>query len=162
MWLESTRLRHQLSELFSVLFMRINSYDPITALYYALGCITEDNSNLMKELPRCQFSCKHDHNNICNNTWSAHERTVSARNAAISLTTLAAFYWLISSLFPPSTLPLFHSFPCPFLESFSNLRSERPVLKQGGFHDTLTSDRKCLKGVIGCPFSTSWYDSLVS
>ncbi len=34
-WLESMCLLHQFSELFSVLFMRMNSYDLITALYYA-------------------------------------------------------------------------------------------------------------------------------
>ncbi len=55
-WLESTHLCHQFSELFSVLFMRMNSYDPITALYYARGCITAENSNLMKELPRCPLT----------------------------------------------------------------------------------------------------------
>ncbi len=46
----STHLRHQFSELFSVLFMRMNSYHPITALYYAWGRLTAENSNLMKEL----------------------------------------------------------------------------------------------------------------
>ncbi len=34
-WLMSTCPRHQFSELFSVLFMRMNSYDPVTALNYA-------------------------------------------------------------------------------------------------------------------------------
>ncbi len=48
-WLMSTRLRHQFSELFSVLFMKMNSYHPITALYYAWGRLTAENSNLMKE-----------------------------------------------------------------------------------------------------------------
>ncbi len=34
-WLESKHLRNQFSELFSVLFIRMKSYDPITALHYA-------------------------------------------------------------------------------------------------------------------------------
>ncbi len=37
LWLESMHLPHQFSELFSALFMRMNSYDPITALYYERG-----------------------------------------------------------------------------------------------------------------------------
>ncbi len=44
-WLESTRLRHQLSEIITVLFMRMNAYDPITALYYAWGGLTAEKSN---------------------------------------------------------------------------------------------------------------------
>ncbi len=58
-WLESTHLCHQFSELFSDLFMRMNSYDPVTALYYAWGCIAAEKSNLMKELLRCQFTSVH-------------------------------------------------------------------------------------------------------
>ncbi len=54
-WLESMRLRHQFSEIFSVLFMRMKSYDPITALYYAWGHLTAENSNQMKELQSRQF-----------------------------------------------------------------------------------------------------------
>ncbi len=54
-WLESMRLRHQFSEIFSVLFMGMMSYDPITALYYAWGHLTAENSNQMKELQSRQF-----------------------------------------------------------------------------------------------------------
>ncbi len=51
---------YQFSELFSVLFMRMNSYDPITALYYATGCITAANSNFIKSFALSVHLCKHD------------------------------------------------------------------------------------------------------
>ncbi len=90
-WLESMHLRHQFSEIFSILFMRMNSYDPITVLFYAWGCITMENSNLMmKELPCCQFTSVNMIVTIFNSMWSAHERAVSALSASTSLTTLGA------------------------------------------------------------------------
>ncbi len=41
-------LEYEFYELFSVLFMRMNAYDPITALYYATDCITAENSNFIE------------------------------------------------------------------------------------------------------------------
>ncbi len=50
-----------------------------------------ENSNLMNELPHYQFISVNITITIFNkNTWSAHERVVSAWNATLSLTTLAA------------------------------------------------------------------------
>jgi len=58
------------------------------------------------------------------------------------MSVLSVFYWLLSTLFQPSTLPLFQSFKRQFLESFSNLTCELPVLKQKCF---MILTKKCNK-----------------
>ncbi len=75
----------------------MKSYDPITALYYAWGHLTAENSNQMKELQSRQFIFVNTTVTIFNiTTRGARMRelflfraVVSARNAAMSLTTLA-------------------------------------------------------------------------
>uniref|UniRef100_A0A8C2GGV8 Phosphatidylinositol transfer protein membrane associated 2 n=1 Tax=Cyprinus carpio TaxID=7962 RepID=A0A8C2GGV8_CYPCA len=60
----------------------------------------------------------------------------------------SVFYYLFSPLFPLSSFPLFLRFTHPFLESFSNLRCERPVLNQGV--ETIQSNPHLLLESVSC------------
>ncbi len=84
----SMHLRHQFSKFFSVLLMRMNSYNPITVLLCTRSSYSGEFKSHETASAQSLHLCKHTL--ICNNIWSAHERAVSELNTAMSLTTLAA------------------------------------------------------------------------